>query len=131
LLLPRTYIQILEIQKAQRRRNMKAQRKRMEILSLIFLTKPRCTAILASTLVNFSSLHVKELDLVHSRLSSLERLRLPRFATHLQRLCLRQNFISSLDPEIFSLLTKLVELDLYDNKIKHIGDALNNLTALT
>jgi protein phosphatase 1 regulatory subunit 7 len=73
----------------------------------------------------------KELDLVHSRLSSLDRFRLPRFAAHLQRLCLRQNFISALDPKIFSALTKLVELDLYDNKIKTIGDALSNLTALT
>jgi len=49
----------------------------------------------------------------------------------LQKLCLRQNFIANLDPEVFSHLTKLVELDLYDNKIKRIGDALNNLKDLT
>jgi len=73
----------------------------------------------------------EELDLVHSRLFSLERLRLSRFAVHLQKLCLRQNFIATLDPEVFSHLTKLVELDLYDNKIKHVGDALNNLRELT
>ncbi|KAI0303814.1 L domain-like protein [Multifurca ochricompacta] len=72
----------------------------------------------------------EELDLVHSRLSSLDKLRLPRFAAHLQRLCIRQNFISTLDPETFSLLTKLVELDLYDNKIRHVGDALNGLSVL-
>ncbi|KAI9440041.1 L domain-like protein [Lactarius indigo] len=72
----------------------------------------------------------EELDLIHSRLFSLDRLRLPRFAAHLQKLCLRQNFISTLDPEVFSLLTNLVELDLYDNKIKHVGDAVNNLPAL-
>jgi protein phosphatase 1 regulatory subunit 7 len=82
-------------------------------------------------LTDFSSICDKELDLVHSRLSSLERLRLTRFASHLQRLCLRQNFITNLDPEIFSHLTKLVDLDLYDNKIRHIGDELNNLSQLT
>jgi protein phosphatase 1 regulatory subunit 7 len=82
-------------------------------------------------LTSFSSIRDKELDLVHSRLSSLERLRLTRFATHLQKLCLRQNFIVNLDPEIFTHLTKLVDLDLYDNKIRHIGDALNNLKELT
>lgn len=69
--------------------------------------------------------------MVHSRLFSLERLRLSRFANHLQRLCLRQNFIATLDPEVFSHLTRLVELDLYDNKIRHVGDALNNLKELT
>lgn len=88
--------------------------------------------IIASVyLTNFSSLCDKELDLVHSRLSSLERLRLTRFSAHLQRLCLRQNIIAHLDPEIFTHLTKLGDLDLYDNKIKHIGDALNNLKELT
>jgi Leucine-rich repeat (LRR) protein len=115
----------------KRRRRRKAQRKRIAIPSLISLTKLRCSSLLASALPKFSSLHDKELDLVHLRLSSLERLRLSRFGAHLQKLCLRQNLISTLDPEIFSLLTKLVELDLYDNKIKRIGDELNTLTALT
>jgi protein phosphatase 1 regulatory subunit 7 len=68
---------------------------------------------------------------VHSRLFSLERLRLSRFATHLQKLCLRQNFIATLDPEVFSRLNRLVELDLYDNKIRNVADALNNLKELT
>ena len=102
----------------------------MVILWLIFPTRPRCTSFLASDLTNFSSLCQKDLDLVHSRLFSLDRLRLARFAAHLQRLCLRQNFISTLDPEVFSLLTNLVELDLYDNKIRRVGDAVNTLSAL-
>jgi Leucine-rich repeat (LRR) protein len=114
----------------KRRRKTKMQRKRTAIHLLNFLTKPRYITS-GVYLTNISSICDKELDLVHSRLSSLERLRLARFATHLQRLCLRQNFIANLDPEIFSHLIKLVDLDLYDNKIKHVGDALNNLKELT
>ncbi|KAI0049764.1 L domain-like protein [Auriscalpium vulgare] len=72
----------------------------------------------------------EDLNLIHARLSSLDKLRLERFAAHLQRLCLRQNFISQLDPAIFSLLTKLEELDMYDNKLKGVGDALNTLESL-
>jgi hypothetical protein len=44
---------------------------------------------------------------------------------------LRQNAVSQLDPEVFGLLTKLEELDLYDNKVKTVGDALNHLENLT
>ncbi|KII89932.1 hypothetical protein PLICRDRAFT_40112 [Plicaturopsis crispa FD-325 SS-3] len=73
----------------------------------------------------------EELELIHSRLTSLANLRLDRFAAHLKKLCLRQNFISNLDPQIFSQLTKLEELDVYDNKIKTVGDALNELSGLT
>ncbi|KAG2107105.1 L domain-like protein [Suillus cothurnatus] len=72
-----------------------------------------------------------ELELVHSRLSSLANLRLDRFARHLRKLCLRQNTISHLDPEVFKLLTQLEELDLYDNKLKTLGDALDNMSTLT
>ncbi|KAI0691521.1 hypothetical protein C8T65DRAFT_711482 [Cerioporus squamosus] len=63
----------------------------------------------------------EDIDLNHSRLSSasVEKLGLPRFGEHLKRLCLRQNLISHLE-----------DLDLYDNKIKHIGSAFNNLTNL-
>jgi len=68
---------------------------------------------------------------VHSRISSLENLRLGRFAEHLRKLCLRQNSISFLDPAVFRLLTKLEELDLYDNKIKDVGDALDTLEKLS
>ncbi|KAF7327617.1 LRRcap domain-containing protein [Mycena kentingensis (nom. inval.)] len=72
----------------------------------------------------------EDLELVHLRIGSLAPLRLPRFAAHLKKLCLRQNFISKLDPEIFHSLTKLQELDLYDNKVKHLDDALNKLEEL-
>lgn len=68
---------------------------------------------------------------MHARLSSLAPLRLQRFAGHLRRLCLRQNAVSFLDPEVFSQLQELDELDLYDNKIKTVGDALNQLSSLT
>jgi len=39
--------------------------------------------------------------------------------------------VTHLDPEVFALLTKLEELDLYDNKIKAPGDALKNLSNLS
>ncbi len=71
------------------------------------------------------------LELVHSRIGPLDELRLTRFANHLKRLCLRQNHISFLDPEVFHLLVKLEELDFYDNKIKDPGNALDNLSNLT
>ncbi|OAX41182.1 L domain-like protein [Rhizopogon vinicolor AM-OR11-026] len=71
-----------------------------------------------------------ELELVHSRLSSLTNLRLQRFANHLKKLCLRQNAISHLDPEIFRPLMQLEELDLYDNKLKTVGDALDSMSSL-
>lgn len=71
-----------------------------------------------------------ELDLWDMRITSLAPLRLQRFAGHLTRLVLRKNLIQELDPEIFQPLTKLEHLDLYDNKIKHVGDALNNLISL-
>lgn len=45
-------------------------------------------------------------------------------------MCLRQNFISYLDPEVFHLLTNLEELDFYDNKLKTVGDALDKLENL-
>ncbi|ETW83079.1 hypothetical protein HETIRDRAFT_126398 [Heterobasidion irregulare TC 32-1] len=73
----------------------------------------------------------EDLDLVHSGISALENLRLARFAGHLKRLCLRQNFISFLDPAVFNQLTLLEELDLYDNKLKAVGDSLNSLSNLS
>ena len=69
--------------------------------------------------------------MLHSRIGSLAGLRLTRFSAHLRKLCLRQNFVSVLDPETFHQLTKLEELDLYDNKVKEIGDALDKLSNLT
>ncbi|KAK2462979.1 hypothetical protein APHAL10511_005031 [Amanita phalloides] len=71
-----------------------------------------------------------DLELVHLRIGSLANLRLPRFAKHLRRLCLRQNVITHLDPEIFHALVNLEELDLYDNKVKHLDDALDKLSGL-
>lgn len=74
--------------------------------------------------------HAQDLELVHVRIGSLAGLRLARFADHLKRLCLRQNFISHLDPEVFHQLTKLEELDMYDNKLKTVGHALDKATRL-
>jgi len=87
---------------------------------------------------------MQELDLVHSRLKDLNNLRLERFADHLNKLCLRTNYITKLNPSTFHTLTKLEELDLYDNRIvngkKHkksggetdgIMDALDNMSQLS
>lgn len=59
-----------------------------------------------------------DIDLVHCRISSTPSLQLSRFPI-VERLCLRQNAISSIQfPEGFG--QKLQDLDLYDNLIKHI-----------
>ncbi len=55
---------------------------------------------------------------------------MPRF-TKLKKLCLRQNYITKLEQEDFAALEALEELDLYDNKLKRVGDALDNLKNLT
>ncbi|KAJ9122440.1 hypothetical protein QFC22_001865 [Naganishia vaughanmartiniae] len=63
-----------------------------------------------------------ELHLQHLRLASenLLDLHFPRFGKHLQRLCLRQNNLSSpLPAEAFRGLEALEELDMYDNKLGH------------
>ncbi|KAL7279020.1 hypothetical protein ACG7TL_006853 [Trametes sanguinea] len=75
----------------------------------------------------------EDIELIHSRLSSasVSKLGLQRFGKHLKRLCLRQNFISHLDPEVFNALTAIEDLDFYDNKIKHVGSAFNNMSNLT
>ncbi|KAJ7593061.1 hypothetical protein C8J56DRAFT_489482 [Mycena floridula] len=52
-------------------------------------------------------------------------LRLPRFASHLRRLRLGQNFITTLDDKVFHPLTKLKELDMYDNKLKTVGSSVS------
>ncbi|CAE6435403.1 unnamed protein product [Rhizoctonia solani] len=69
-------------------------------------------------------------DLVHARLHHLDALRLPRFKDHLKRLCLRQNFVAHIGADDIGSLTKLEELDVYDNKLKGVGDALDTLTDL-
>ena len=61
---------------------------------------------------------------------TLTKLDLPRF-THLKRLCLRQNYIAAIEHKDFDTLEELEELDLYDNRLKNIGDALNNLHKLS
>jgi protein phosphatase 1 regulatory subunit 7 len=61
----------------------------------------------------------EEIDLVHCRVSSLAHLQLQRFA-QLQRLCLRQNAIEDMAELPAHLAPELVELDLYDNLLRHI-----------
>ncbi|KAF2107118.1 hypothetical protein BDV96DRAFT_589723 [Lophiotrema nucula] len=71
-----------------------------------------------------------EIDLVHMRVADMGSLRLERFGK-LQRLCLRQNQITSVElPE--SLAPTLTEIDLYDNLISHIKgfDAFTELVSL-
>lgn len=93
----------------------------------------------------------QDIDLVHSRISSIPALRLDRFTRlevritstlsvlpesllneiRAQKLCLRQNLIQDLEfPS--NLSPTLKELDLYDNLIKHIQglDELVNLVSL-
>ena len=75
--------------------------------------------------------NVQELELVHCRLKALDELHLERFAANLRRLCLRQNAISKLNPETFHQLTKLEEVDFYDNKLKDVGDVFDKLSVVT
>ncbi|KAJ8066543.1 hypothetical protein OCU04_005599 [Sclerotinia nivalis] len=75
-------------------------------------------------------LDTEEIDLVHARISSIPSLRLSRFS-QVQRLCLRQNTITTIE-ELSPLAPTLTELDLYDNLIAHIRglDELIHLTSL-
>ena len=68
--------------------------------------------------------------MINARLVGLQQLRLARFGAHLKKLCLRQNLINSLDPETFNTLTVLEELDLYDNRLKHVDGVLDACTKL-
>ncbi|KIX07373.1 uncharacterized protein Z518_02026 [Rhinocladiella mackenziei CBS 650.93] len=70
----------------------------------------------------------EDIDLVHCRISSIPALNLERF-TKVQRLCLRQNGITSISLPA-SLGETLQELDLYDNLISHIK-GLEDLKCLT
>ena len=70
----------------------------------------------------------EDIDLVHCRISSLSALHLERF-TKLQRLCLRQNAISSIDLPA-SVRSTLQELDFYDNLVSHVK-GLEDMPALT
>jgi hypothetical protein len=65
---------------------------------------------------------IQDLHLQHLRLATenLLDLHFPRFGKHLQRLCLRQNSLTSpLPAEAFAGLEALEELDMYDNKLGH------------
>ena len=73
---------------------------------------------------------LQEINLIHSRITSCTPLNLPRFAASLKRLCLRENFISVVDPADFGPLVNLEEMDFYDNKIKTIGAALTEMPDL-
>ncbi|ESZ98943.1 putative protein phosphatase 1 regulatory subunit SDS22 [Sclerotinia borealis F-4128] len=73
-------------------------------------------------------LDTEEIDLVHARISSIPSLRLSRFP-QIQRLCLRQNTITTIE-DLSRLSLTLTDLDLYDNLIAHIR-GLEELTHLT
>lgn len=68
---------------------------------------------------------------MHSRLKTISTLGLERFGPTLKRLCLRQNHIKTLDLEVMKALVNLTELDMYDNKIKDVGEALDLLVNIT
>ncbi|KAI7667561.1 L domain-like protein, partial [Hortaea werneckii] len=63
--------------------------------------------------------HFQDIDVQHSRITSIPALRLERFP-NLRRLGLRQNSIQNIElPE--SIAPQLEELELYDNLVKHIA----------
>lgn len=67
--------------------------------------------------------------LVHLKIRALEDLNLIRF-TKLNSLCLRENLIESIS-EVDSLPVETMEdIDLYDNRIKHISKYINKLINL-
>jgi len=68
------------------------------------------------------------IELVHLKIRSMEDLNLGRFK-NLKSLVLRQNLLDSMS-EVKYLNKKIEELDLYDNRIKHISSHLNDLTEL-
>ncbi|PWZ00805.1 WD40 repeat-like protein [Testicularia cyperi] len=79
-------------------------------------------------LANFSD-DEEVLDLGHLRLTTTKNLGLQRFANSLKRLCLRQNLITKIRSKDVGTLTKLEDLDLYDNSIEKIS-GLDKLTEL-
>ncbi|KAG8827992.1 hypothetical protein FRB91_003743 [Serendipita sp. 411] len=72
----------------------------------------------------------EEIDLAKSRLASCAHLGIPRFANHLKNLCLRANYLSSIEPEVFGPLVNLEEIDFYDNRLKALGNALDGKQSL-
>ncbi|SCU98568.1 LADA_0H13938g1_1 [Lachancea dasiensis] len=69
------------------------------------------------------------IELVHLRIQSMEDLELPRFL-RLKSLCLRQNQIESMSEVEVLPVETIEDIDLYDNKIKHISSNVNNLVNL-
>lgn len=68
-----------------------------------------------------------DLDLSHLSLKTrdLRQLNLPRFASHIHRLVLRQNLITKVSAKDVGSLGELEDLDLYDNSLeKTYGDVL-------
>lgn len=71
------------------------------------------------------------IDLVHLKIRSIESLGLSRFS-NLESLVLRDNLIESLNGlKELTCKDKLTEIDLYDNRIKHISKHVNELRQLT
>lgn len=71
----------------------------------------------------------ESIDLIHCRISHLHSLKLERF-TKLRRLCLRQNQIKKLEELPTALKEEIEELDVYDNLIKKVGNALEGFERL-
>lgn len=69
------------------------------------------------------------IDLLHLKIRSLEDLKLYRF-TKLASLCLRQNLIESISEVEVLPVDTFKDLDLYDNRIKHISSNVNKLVNL-
>jgi protein phosphatase 1 regulatory subunit 7 len=68
------------------------------------------------------------LELVHLKIRSMEDLNLGRFK-QLKSLVLRQNLLDSMG-EVKHVPDEIEELDLYDNRIKHISSHVNDKTGL-
>lgn len=69
------------------------------------------------------------INLVHLKIRSLEDLKLYRFK-RLTTLCLRQNLIESVSEVEVLPVETIEDLDLYDNRIKHISSNVNKLVNL-
>lgn len=70
----------------------------------------------------------ESLELVHLKIRSMAALHLERF-TKLKLLVLRQNLLGSMG-EVKKLNDSVEEVDLYDNRIKHISSHINEKTRL-
>lgn len=72
---------------------------------------------------------IEVIDLVHLKIQSMEDLNLHRFRL-LKALFLRQNLIESISEVDVLPVDTMEELDLYDNRIKHISKNTNKLINL-